>query len=98
MNCACPIEPGMTYQELFDICAAGKQCCDDRVNPGKGWICPNMDKALREADVVRQRHERQARKMKGEGRTKSEIASTPIRTRRRGGIAAKRAPQLNFDV
>lgn len=53
-ECTCPIEPNMNYDELRAIISNVQMCSDSRVNPGRGWICPNLDKELRRADGQRQ--------------------------------------------
>lgn len=65
-DCLCPIVENMSYQELMDdVVLAGMNCCDSRNNPGRGWICSNLDKELRRADKERQRQEAYDRKKNG---------------------------------
>lgn len=99
MTCKCPIRPGMSYDELMDqILRAGKMCTEGDGLNKVGFMCPTLTKALDKADLTRDRHARQAQKLKQAGYTADQIAEMPTRTRRRSGNVQNTIPDLNFDV
>lgn len=71
MNCRCPISPGMNYEQLKQIIRDGKMCTTR-------WVCRNMDRELRRAEVDRDRRSQYEKRLKQQGLTNEEI------TRRKG--------------
>lgn len=41
------LRPGLNREQLNRL---GAGCCDTRVNPGRGWVCPTLDKLRRAWD------------------------------------------------
>lgn len=49
--CTCEqhgLRPGLTRKELGHL---GAGCCDSSINPGKGWVCPTLDRLRRKWDA-----------------------------------------------
>ena len=50
-NCECEtlgLRPGLTLKELN---ALGCGCCDGDLYPGRGWMCPRLDRIRRELNA-----------------------------------------------
>lgn len=90
--CTCPIRPRMSYDELMNqIFIAGKNCCDSRNAPHKGWTCPVLLFELRRAEIDRDRISRYKKRLQREGYTPDQIQNKPFGGRARYRVTAKAA-------
>lgn len=73
-NCRCPIKPGMSHYDLIEK-VVPHNCCAPL------FLCPALDKVLREAEVIRDRRAQYNKRLKKQGYTEDQINARPYKGR-----------------